>query len=315
MVTTPTSPGFSQPEQPNDSDSISATLTLDQFKLKKVQLQDFPNTLPLGFFVGDRRIINFSLNPFDPEQDLLLAKLYSNQKADLKQILGQFLPQAIDKIGDYTVQELARELSCTPQKLIERMPLADALTVVLNQRQSNVGEEIAINEQCPNCNTRNNDDPEEGRPYHDLGEVEIGLLPQLNDKLVLEVNLTKGFKIGPDLCKKVLMQPMKLYDLPKLAKVPRGKLDLAMMYLQVCAIPESSMLSNVAGQLFDDDTYSGIKNLKDRELLLSASRKLQQLGPDMNLMLSCFNCGHEWRTSLPWPDLRNFLFAFASPAE
>lgn len=313
MVTNPTSGGFQA--QPEPEETITATLTLDKFKIKKVQLQDFPNTLPLGFFVADRRIVNFTLNPFDPEQDLLLAKLYSNQKADLKQILSQFLPQAINTIGEYTVPELARECSCSPQKLIERMPLADALTVVLNQRMANVGEEIAINEQCPNCNTRNNDDPEEGRPYHNLGEVEIGLVPQLNEKLVLEVNLTKGFKVGPDLCKKIMMQPMKLYDLPKLGKVPRGKLDLAMMYLQVVAIPESTMLANVAGQLFDDDTYSGIRDLKDREALLAASRKLQQIGPDMNLMLSCYNCGNEWRTSLPWPDLRNFLFAFASPTE
>lgn len=312
MVTTP-NPGFQA--QPEPEESITATLTLDKFKIKKVQLQDFPNTLPLGFFVGDKRIVNFTLKPFDPEQDLLLAKLYSNQKADLKQILGQFLPHAIDRIGEYTVKELAQQCSCTPQKLIERMPLADALTIVLNQRMANVGEDIAIDEQCPNCNTRNNDNPEEGRPYHNLGEVEIGLVPQLNDKLILEVNLNKGFKVGTDLCKKVIMQPMKLYDLPKLAKVPRGKLDLAMAYLQVVSIPESSILANVTGQIFDDDAYSGFRDLKDRESLLSASRKLQQIVPDMNLMLSCYNCGHEWRTALPWPDLRNFLFAFASPAD
>lgn len=299
--------------QESASDAEPNVVRFEDLKLRKVELQDYPNTLPHGFFVDGQRLQTLELASYNPNQDLQLGKLYSSPNAKIKAILGEFLPKIIKSIGGVELTELARSLSVPPKTLIEQMPLIDAMTVVLNARVNNVGMDIKMDAQCPNCKTQNVDDPEECRPYHELSEVEIGVFNNpITSKLIVEVTLEHGFYVGEDLCKTLRLRPIRLYELEKISKAPRGYLDVALLYQQVCEIPEASILQGVKGQLFNDELYATMKSLDDRNLLLKASRKLQELGPGMSVNMTCHNCGNNWDESLSWGDLRTFLFQSAN---
>lgn len=303
--------GFAEKEVKEEG--VSNAIAVDDLKIKRVELQDYPLILPHGFFVGGERIRQFAFKPYDSGFDLQLSTLYSNPKADVKRILGEFLPKYVDKIGNYTVPEIAKELSLTPQRLFETMPLADALTIVANGRlatltSSNLSADVSIRDQCPQCTAKYESDPDKGKPYHDIGTIELGIIPQLTDKLVIEVTLDKGIKVGDSLCKTVRLRPLRLYQLKKLGEFPKGKMNIGMMYLQVKEIPEAEILEGVSGQIMDDDLFATIDSLGDRNKLMDASRLLQTIGPDMNVSVTCDNCGWEWDSAVSWGHLPSFLF-------
>ena len=308
--------GFSTEEQVSTTDIT--TLDYNSFNIKQVELQNYRNTLPHGLFVNGQRLQKFTLKDYDPEQDLKLATLYSNQKSDIKQVFGNFLPTIIETIGGRTLKEIAPEINSTPQQIIERLSLGDALTIILNARLQNVGELIEMEDQCPNCRTKNKDEPSQGRPYHSISEVMIGTIPVITDKLVVKIQLEQPFQVGEDLCDVVHMRPIKLYEMQKIQKSSqsaRGKIDITLLQNQICGIPQATALQNITGQIFDDDLYRQIKSLKDRGTLLKVSEKLQEIGPNMNLPMSCYNCQYEWDSALPWGNLRNFLFDQVSVSE
>ena len=189
------------------------------------------------------------------------------------------------------------------------MPLSDAMTIILNTRYSNVGSKIQMEDQCPNCKTNNKDNPKEGYPYHDISSISLGIIPKLNSPLRVEVTLKNPITIDGDVCDRVQMSPLRIGQLPDYGKVKRGKQDRALLQAQVRSIPQATSFPDGKENIFDDYIYSLITDLKDRNRLLRASAELNDLAPDLQLVMTCSNCMNEWESALDWQDLRRFMYS------
>jgi hypothetical protein len=311
-------PGFGKEEEPALETKAVTTIRIEDLDLEEVAYEDMPQILPHGFFVDGERLVEIEMNGFDPKLDELLGGMYSGQKIDIKQILIAALPLMVKTVAGRTLAEIARACSITVAQLIEQMPLGDALAFILAAREAIVGQEIAIDDQCPNCRTRAMDNPAKGRFYHNTGTVRVGNIADLSDRLVAEVHLQGGFELHGTHCTHVHMRPVRLYELSKMPTLQRGKLDMAMVELQISAIPECQRVANVRGLLFNSKAYetmTGPHAIADRQALIVASQKLQKLGPAMSVENTCDNCGQEWQSALPWANLRSFLFTPAMPVE
>jgi hypothetical protein len=308
--------GFGKEEEVAVEVKASTAVRIEDIELEDVAYEDIPAMLPHGFFVEGERLQEVKMHGFDPAVDEMLGALYSGQRAEIQKIMGAAFPKQIATIGGHTLDEIAKASSITVAQLIDQMPLGDALTCVIAGRERIVGEEIAIDDQCPECKTRAMDNPANGRFYHNTGTVRVGNLTDLSDRLVAEVQLKDGFVVHGVRCKRVHMRPVRLYELAKMPTLKRGKLDMAMVELQISAIPDCEKMNNVRGLLFNQKAYetmTGENAIADRKTLIDASQKLQRLGPAMSVANNCDNCGHEWQSALGWANLRNFWFTPASP--
>lgn len=278
-----------------------------QLMIDKVELQDLGATLPIGLFVDGECLTEFTLHPYKTKHDRILGQLLQAPKVKLHQVLGQFLPIVIKTIGGYTLEELKNKLSTSEQKLFENMYLGDILAIVLQIRLASQGADIAMSAQCPNCGTQNQDNPEKGKPYHDLSSVEVSIFRHLKQKPLVEVTLKDGFECFGDHVDKVLMQPLRLYQIDKIAQPASGTpVDIALLYSMICGLPQSAALRYSRGQIFSDELYDEL-SMADVSILRKAIDGIQP-GPNMNADMSCYSCGHEWASALPWSSLRQFLY-------
>jgi hypothetical protein len=311
------SQGFAKKEDEEAEEVFIPTpILLDDLNIEEREYRDYPNILPHGFFLNGQRLRNFKVNEFSAELDSRLGKLYSGQRVAVQQVLSMSFPHVIAEVEGMTLNELAAESGCTVAQLIEQMPLADALTMVLGVREALVGEELAIADRCPNCKTHALDNPEEGREYHNISDIKAGMIDELEQRLVVQLDLEKGFTLHGQLCKRIEMRPVRLYELARMPNMERGRLDVSMAQLMICGIPECDRVKNVKGTLFSDVAYnslSGTAGLRDRNKILAASEALQKLGPSMNLPNVCDNCGEKWDSQVGWVDLRSFWFKPAAP--
>jgi hypothetical protein len=308
--------GFGKEEEVEAEVKASTAIRIEDLQIEDVAYEDIPATLPHGFFVEGERLQAIKMNGFNPDLDEKLGMLYSGQKIEIQKIIGAAFPDMIRSIGGHTLAEIAKASSITVAQLIDQMPLGDALACILAGRERIVGEEIAIDDQCPNCRTRAMDNPEEGRFYHNTGSVRVGNIADLSERLVAEVQLTDGFVLHGVRCKRVHMRPVRLYELAKMPSLKRGKLDMAMVELQISAIPDCERMNNVRGLLFNQKAYStmtGENAIADRQALIDASQELQRLGPAMSVANTCDNCGTEWQSPLGWANLRSFLLTPPAP--
>lgn len=277
--------------------------------IKKSELKNVPNTLPHGFFVHGKRYQVFKIAPYHPDQDSKFTVLYSNPKATLRDFVQGIFPLIIESIEGIPFATFAKSASCPMSKLIDGMPLSDAMTIILNTRYSNVGSKIQMEDQCPNCKTNNKDNPKEGYPYHDISSISLGIIPKLNSPLRVEVTLKNPITIDGDVCDRVQMSPLRIGQLPDYGKVKRGKQDRALLQAQVRSIPQATSFPDGKENIFDDYIYSLITDLKDRNRLLRASAELNDLAPDLQLVMTCSNCMNEWESALDWQDLRRFMYS------
>lgn len=305
------SKGFAAPSEKEVEKTAGATLRFEDLKITELEYQEVPDELPHGIWCHGERVVDFEIAPYSAEVDMAIGKLYNGQRPDLKTIVTQGLPQQLKSIGGVSVAKFAAECGVTIDRLFEQMVLADAITMVLAAKTALTGWEIAIEDTCPNCRTKHKDDPKNGTPYHDIGCVKTGTIDNdLSDRLVVEIELERGFILHDERVKRVHLRPIRLYELTPLQKMERGTMDLKMAQMQVCAVPESSK-QNVRGTILTDRAIASMEGevgLRDRALLLKASQELSKIGPQMSLSTTCNNCGNEWDSQLNWVALRQFWF-------
>jgi len=297
-------------EEPDTTDIVGIeeeSVRLEEIKFQEVELLNLEGNLPIGLFLDGERLNKVTLHPYSTKHDRILGQLLKGTRNRLIPALAQFLPQVIKEIGGYPFTDIAKKMSSSPTRVIENMFLGDVLTIVLMVRQEAQGADIAMAATCPNCGTKNEDNPEKGRPYHNLESVIVKTLPNLNKKLVVEVTLEDGLDIFEDHITKILMQPLKLYHAEKIAKTDSGEPeDISMIYAMVVGIPESEAFRNAKGTVFNDDLYDQLSR-NDLKIVRRALKVLQP-GPAMSIEMDCYNCGHEWEETLGWGRLREFLY-------
>lgn len=283
-------------------------IALDSLKFKNFTLSDMGRTLPVGIIHEGQRLRDFTLNPYITKYDRILGQLLKGTRNKLVQVLGNFLPEIIKDIGGYSIKDLASSQSLSGPRFIQNMVLGDVLTILLNARREAQGDDIAIASVCPNCGTKNEDNPDKGRPYHDLGTIDIASVENKfhSKKLVVEVILKDGLMIFGEKITKIQMQPLRLYHAESIAKSDNTPEDMSMLYAMVCGIPESDAYNNVRGQVFSDELYDNL-TMGDLAILRKAMKTLQP-GPKMQIEMECYNCGHEWEELVAWGNLRQFLY-------
>ena len=309
-MTTTKKTGFETEETSELMAANSDAMSLADLKVQKLELQDTSKRLPVGFLLpSGERLTDFDLHPYTTEHDLLLTK---RNNEDIHITLGRILPQLVKSIGGYSVPDLAKELSTSPERMFQQMLLADAFALILWIRLETVGADVAISEQCPRCNTENKDSAEKG--YHDLGRVDIGMAINLSRPLAIAVELKTGFVEFGHTAKTVLLRPLRLYQSKEFKSVPSNKMDIEMLYKMCFGLPEITEYEGMHSNLLNDGIYRKL-TLADRNTLLGAMKELMKLGPQMVIEMECEACQNAWRSALPWQFLRTFLSEPAGSGE
>lgn len=290
-------------------ESAASGLSTEELNVQTFQLADLSRRLPVGFFVGGTRLQNFELHPYTTEHDLLLSQR-GNDELQVK--VGRFLSKIVKSIEGYEVDELAKEMSCSPQKLFERAYLADVLMMILAVRSETVGDDIAVVDQCRRCSSEIKDTADTG--YHDLSECDVSVALNLNQKPIFEVMLQDGYVEFGSRVQRVLMQPMRLYQLKDTKGTAEDKMDIAMMYNMICGLPDVAEYNGVTSKLFTDTQYRQL-TLRDRDILLGFAKKLIKLGPEMVFEVQCDSCRFKQPSYVPWFQLRQFCSEPASASE
>jgi len=188
--------GFDPASETAEAEATPTTLSVDDIKIEKIEARDLGCKLPVGIFTNDgEHLTEYVLAPYRTKYDRILGQLLQAPKAKITQVLGQFLPQYIQTIGGFTLSELSTKMNgMSPSRIIENMPMGDALSIVVQIRLQAQGEDIAMSAQCPQCGVQNDDDPTKGRPYHDLGSTEVVCFCDLHTKPLIEVVLKDGIE-------------------------------------------------------------------------------------------------------------------------
>lgn len=296
--------GFA-PEEEQASREIDA-IPFESIKFEKIEFSELGNRLPTGFFLHGERLDKYTLEPYKTKHDRVLGQYIKNSRNRLIPVMGRFFPEIVATIGGYPVKDLASKLSTSPHRLFESMYLGDALTLLLGIRHESIGDEVAISCVCPNCNTKNDDNPKKGRPFHDMSTITVKAFANLTSKPIVAVTLKDGFEVFGDRVMTLHMQPLKLYQAENIAKSEGTPEDLVMLYSMVCGIPEAEAYKNVAGQVFSDELYDELT--KDDLKIVRKALKALQIGPEMSVDMECYSCGFQWEESIAWGRLREFLF-------
>lgn len=262
--------------------------------------------LPVGQFYEGERLDRFTLHPYTTRFDRLLGQMLKNSRNRLIPVLAQFVPQIVNGIGGFEVKDLAQKFSKSPNRLIEDFFLGDVLTILLCARHEAQGTDVAIAATCPNCGTKNDDDPKKGRPYHDLSTVKVRSFKNLTSKLIVEVPLVDGITVGSERITRIYMQPLRLYQAEKIANADTAPEDVSMLYSMVVGVPEVEAYRNVRGNVFGDELYDRLTR-NDLKIIRKALRILQP-GPDMSIDMICYRCGNEWQEGIAWGRVRDFLY-------
>ena len=304
--------GFSAAAEATETETTSLAIALSDLRIDRVEASELGCVLPVGLFTPDgEHLKTFELELYRTKYDRILGTLLQSPKAKITTVLGQFLPQYIKTIGGYTFPELSQKFSGIPaSKIIENMALGDALNIVVQIRLASQGSDIAMSAQCPNCGAQNNDDPAKGRPYHDLSSTEVLCFHGFTQKPLIDVVLKDGIERFGETIHNLHMQPLKLYQLEKIANPGGGTpVDIALMYSMISAIPNVEAYKDIKGQVFSDELYDDLTQ-GDLDILREAVEKIQP-GSDMNAEMTCVACGTDFKSQIPWGNLRSFLFTSA----
>ncbi|NJR41175.1 MAG: hypothetical protein HC781_22960, partial [Leptolyngbyaceae cyanobacterium CSU_1_4] len=315
-----TNSGFASEELINVSDE-KPTTPFSDISTEMVLLKAFPNQLPIGWFTPEgEKLTTYSLKEYTGEDELFLSGLTTRFRDKVTDILPHFLARMVDTIGENSARDVAQQSSVKLPTLFENFYLADALTILLQIRLQNFGKEIQIQGQCPACQTVNKD--REGE-FSDLSSTEIELAVGMNCPHV-EVTLPTGAKVFDDTVKRVILRPLRMYDMKRLAKQDdkRAKLRLnhELLMHTVVGIPESEAYGKSQNSDRTGISELGVESLfkvlnaKDRDYLLKAVGKLGSFGPGMQMDMNCRACGYEYKAEVPWRDVPSFL-SFADSSD
>lgn len=303
--------GF-QSAGPAEPAALHEAIPIRDLKVSTVPLEQLGDTLPIGVFLEGDRLNSFKLKPYRTKFDRVLGEILSRPKVNLVDALQNFLPQILEEIGGIPIADVAAKSSLSVSRLCSNLYLGDVLAILLSIRQQAQGTLIKMSATCPVCGTLNEDRGTNASPFHDLRGLEIKVLEN-SQKPVFNVQLEDGLKVGDDLIKSILMQPLKLYQFQSMMKQGSSEAyDIAMLYEMITAIPESEYYRSASGRIFSDELYDDL-SMRDLEILRDAVEKLQ-LVPDLTAEMTCRNCGNEWEAALPWGQLRQFLFVAPKPA-
>lgn len=309
----------SETQQTPDTETVDA-LPADQLKFNTLMLEEFQLRLPIGIFVGGRRLQNFTLKEITGEIDLFLRRLSAKTSAHKK--LAKLFVKMVDSIGDYSVPDLARELSCSPEQMFERMFVADAITILLNLRLfKQDGYKLFLQGQCPQCQTTAKDTEDS---YHELNSLEINVPPMKWRYPEVVYRLEEPFNIlgkeanDPEyMVYRLYLRPLRLFELEKLlpGNANPDMLPLLILYKMVCRLPDVEEYATLTSGIMTDDVYV-LMGERDRNQMLALSEKLMQVGPNIQIQMECDNpvCGFHWQQALQWGDLTTFLLGLNRPS-
>ncbi len=283
-------------------------IRLEDLRIDQVDFIDLGNTLPHGIFVEGERLTEYTLHPYKTKYDRVLSNIMKASKRKFSSMLGEFLPNMVASIGSYELRDVSNKLGCdSPSRIFQNMTFGDAMSLLYRIRANSQGNyHVSISTQCPNCGTTNTDDPEKGRPYHDMGSVPVGVITSINSPLEVAVKLPTGLTLFGQHCDIICMKPLKLHQMDKISDSDNVE-DISTLYQIVSGIPQSPAYNKVRGQIFDNDLYDEL-NMKDLQTLRNAVVKLQQIGPKLTIENECYSCGFEWEVPLGLGRLREFLF-------
>jgi hypothetical protein len=276
------------------------------------------------------RTYTFAENIDTGEFSNVLSSLQEKETMNFERIIkiaSSFFAKSITKIGGYTLAEIARRQLKTTPEIIENMYMADVITLVFGCRLAVVGSsaqftddlkpdqlsrtpfDYAVNTPC-GCDRGETIkyDPRETNEYS-LKNIEIKSA-LLTNKPIFEVVVPKGFSDGESTIKKIYMEPMKWYQLSKVAT----KKDKDQAYLlkqliaSIVAVPESKIYGiGKSNHPFCRELFNKMSMI-DINTLNAALGKLQ-FGPESTMQVSCYHCDKVVPHLLPWAAMANFIYS------
>jgi len=297
---------------------------IDTFKFAEAEFSEVQDILPLGLFVEGEHIRSIQLiDRLTTRIELEVAAVLKRYKQNLLEAAPYFLGKFISSIGDYPLNVIQEKMGyASVDRIFSGMYFCDILHLILAIKSATSGSEVFIQSKCPNCGGDNSDEQESGGHRIDTINVKyldenlsapLGFLVNLKDGLPDAEDVDENGKRKPKYSKKIVLQP---YKWSQARKVLGGKKsdkstahlpeDIVMLCQMVKRIPDSILYGNVRGEVFNPELYTNL-TLKDASVLKKAIQKLQP-GPDIVIDYECIHCSHEYQESLPWANIRGFLF-------
>lgn len=314
--------GFSSENAKSDSETngIENFLNIDDLKFEKITLGDLGCNFAHGIFFEGDRLTEFELIDLDGHHFQRLGRLLGqvrNGKAfsTLCNFLADQKSSIVRTIGGISTPVLASQLGYNEaSQMFRNMVFGDFLILLDQIRIKNAGNEIAISENCPNCGTLNEDNPQKGRAFHDLSTLEVNTIKDLSSPLRVSVTLHKGVKTGSDeICNTLLLKPLTVAGAEEINS-PKNRSDsedVQLTYKIVCGIPGSKWYGKAGERnVFGPELFATLTP-RDIGMLNKACGKMMELGASLKIENDCYNCGHEWESVLQLGDLKNFLFLSA----
>jgi hypothetical protein len=259
----------------------------------------------------------------------LLSQLQEKKRLAPERIVviaSNFFAKAIEKIGSYSLTDIAKRYGTTPSVVIERLYMADVITLIFAARLAVVGSnagysedlepddlprtpfDYAVDTTC-GCDDAKQVkiDPRKSEECS-LRKIEIKLY-QNPSKPVFEVPLPRGFSDGDSTIRKVYMEPLKWFQLAAvMSKEGDSASDLRLLMAMIIAVPESKIYGvsknahPFCKELYDPMTKADISALR------TAMGKLQ-FGPKTQQKISCYFCDKDFEAQLPWVVMAYFIYS------
>ena len=271
-----------------------------KFCIERKSLTECLGILPVGFWLDGVQIRKFQLRSYTTENDFSLLKYYQRSPyneddhnlTDFAEMICGLLPQIVESVEGYTLPEIARKMNLSTYQLVREMAIADIFTVLLNIRVANGGLDVAFGDICPECNTKNEDDPRKGI-YHSLEGIEIGFIR--HQHLVVEtVSLGKCY-----------LEPLKLKDFGQSV----DNIETFQSCFRLVSKIEDALVD------FDEEHWQRIQHVSDRNALLKAFKLIMQVGPEreVSVQMRCKSCRNEWDSLLGWEAMNLFYQDLLKP--
>jgi hypothetical protein len=305
--------GFGDTAEALPGTEQSLATPVDQITTETCFIEYTPYTLPIGVLHEGQRLKSFTLTPYTGDREVELGKILTKFKNRAVEALPPFLAKMVGAIGGIGVAELSNSLGLGgAYKLFDRMALADVLTILLQIRIDNVGRDIYLSANCPNCSYLNVDSKDSPS---DLSTTEVVLVTNLNTAAV-EVTLADGVTLFEETLSKVLITYPRMCDLTRMAKAKsedRPNFTHELMFEVVVGLPNSPYTSSfnsdrtAINRSAIEHVYSKM-TVRDRNTLKEAVQEVYSWGPAMSTDMVCARCGHEdWSAEVGWQDLMTFL--------
>jgi hypothetical protein len=300
--------------------------------------------LPFGLYyepsdgAGNERLRSYTLveNLETGTYAGLIKRLQEKQQISPERIVtiaSNFLGKVVTHFGKYSLLEIARRYGTTPALIIEKMYMADVISLIFACRLKVVGSSVdfsddlkpedlprtafdmAIDTEC-GCKRaeRIKYDPRESDDYS-LRNVEMKLLDTTDTaKPVFEIPLPRGFMEsdgGSNKITKFFVEPLKWFQLGIIAgkgKSNEANDDLKTFMAMIVAIPESEIYG------MSKNTHPFCKDLYDAMSAFDINKVNESLtalnlGPEANRQIQCYHCDQKVPYQIPWVAMSLFIYS------